>query len=257
MAMPYLLNAVYLLGLMMLSPWLLYKAITTGKYRRGLRAKVFGMHIPVTPSPLHPFGSGATPVAWFHGVSVGEIHLLRQVVVRFRQQHPNWECVISTTTDTGFDEARRHFPDLPVIFWPFDFSWAVYRTMSSVNPAFVVLAEGELWPNFLIAARKRGIRVAVINARLSPRSVRTYRLLSMLIRPLLRPIDLIAAQTEAYAEDYAALGADAGCIHVTGSVKYDGVAMDRQNPQTQPLRRLLNVQPRDVVWIAGSTQAPE
>src|SRR5713101_9330280 len=91
MPMPYLLNAFYLLGVVVLSPWLLYKAITTGKYRRGLRAKFFGMHIPVTPSPLHPFGSGAAPVAWFHGVSVGEIHLLRQVVARFRREHPHWE----------------------------------------------------------------------------------------------------------------------------------------------------------------------
>jgi 3-deoxy-D-manno-octulosonic-acid transferase len=255
--MPYLLSAVYLLGLLVLSPWLLYKAITTGKYRRGLRAKFFGMHIPVTPSPLHPFGSGAAPVAWFHGVSVGEIHLLRQVVARFRREHPHWECVISTTTDTGFDEARRRFPDLPVIFWPFDFSWAVHRTISSVNPTLVVLAEGELWPNFLIAARRRGVRVAVINGRMSPRSLRNYRLLSMLIRPLFKFIDLIAAQTEAYAENYAALGAGAESIHVTGSVKYDGVVTDRQNPQTQALRRLLNVQPKDVVWIAGSTQAPE
>src|SRR5438132_6957204 len=184
--MPNLLNAIYLFLVVLLSPWLLYKSLTTGKYRRGLWRKLTGAAF---------VRSDERPCVWFHGVSVGEIHLLRQVVARFRQRHPNWECVISTTTNTGFDEARRRFPELPVIFWPFDFSWAVHRTMSSVNPALVVLAEGELWPNFLIAARRRGIRVAVINGRMSPRSVRAYRLLSMLIRPLLRPIDLIAAQT--------------------------------------------------------------
>ena len=255
--MRYFLNGCYVAALLLLSPWLLYKTITTGKYRRGLRAKLFGTSYRVTPSPLHPYNAAGSPVAWFHGVSVGEIHLLRQVVARFRQLHPEWDCVVSTTTDTGYDEARRRFPDLPVIFWPFDLSWALERTLDAVNPSLVVLAEGELWPNFLLAARRRGIRVAVINARLSPRSARNYRWFGKPVRRLLKAIDLIAVQTEAYAEQFAAIGANPESIHVTGSVKYDGVATDRQNPQTLALRRLLNVQANDIIWIAGSTQAPE
>src|SRR5947209_20207953 len=107
--MPYLLNAVYLLLVLAASPWLLYKSFTTGKYRRGLLAKIVGRSL---------FRTGNRRCAWFHGVSVGEIHLLRQVVARFRQRHPNWDCVISTTTDTGFDEACKRFTDLPIIYWP-------------------------------------------------------------------------------------------------------------------------------------------
>src|SRR5690349_4921687 len=102
--MRFLLDAGYLLALFLFSPWLLYKAVRTGKYRRGLGAKLFGLspcHL-VTLSPCHP--------AWFHGVSVGEVHLLRQVVAAFRRRHPGRPCVVSTTTDTGFAEARRCFP---------------------------------------------------------------------------------------------------------------------------------------------------
>src|SRR5271157_379222 len=142
--MLYLLNAVYVFVLLCLSPWLLYKSLTTGKYRRGLWCKFTGRV---------PARAGTAPCAWFHGVSVGEIHLLRQVIAHFRQQHPGWECVVSTTTDTGFDEAVRRFPDLPVCYWPLDFTWAVRRGLRRVNPSLVVLAEGELWPNFLTAAR--------------------------------------------------------------------------------------------------------
>ena len=138
--MPFLLDALYLLILVILSPWLLWKALTTGKYRRGLWCKFFG---GVPPR------SGDSPCVWFHGVSVGEIHLLRQVITGFRRRHPDWQCVVSTTTDTGFDEARKHFADLPVFFWPFDFSWAVRRALRRVRPSLVVLAEGEMWPNFL------------------------------------------------------------------------------------------------------------
>jgi 3-deoxy-D-manno-octulosonic-acid transferase len=247
--MPYLLNVLYLLVLLVLSPWLIYKALTTGKYRRGLWQKLTGAAGSLPPPDR--------PRAWFHGVSVGEVHLLRQVVAAFRRRHPDWECVISTTTDTGFDEARKRFADLPVIFWPFDFTWAVRRALARVNPSLVVLAEGELWPNFLTAAKRRGVPVAVINGRMSPRSLRRYRWVRGLVRPLFGKVDLFAAQTDEYAAGFSALGARPDRIHVTDNVKYDGVTGDRTNPRTQELRRLLAIEPGDPVWIAGSTQAPE
>jgi 3-deoxy-D-manno-octulosonic-acid transferase len=246
--MPYLLNILYLLTLLVLSPWLLYKALTTGKYRRGLACKLTG-------SVPRPWGEG--PCAWFHGVSVGEIHLLRPVVAAFRARYPGWRCVISTTTDTGYDEACKRFPDLPVIYWPLDFTWAVRRALRRVRPGLVVLAEGELWPNFLWAAKRAGVPVAVVNGRMSPRSARRYVRLGPLARRLFGRLDLCLAQTEEYAASYRALGVRPQVVHVTGNVKYDGVQADRDNPRTQELKRLLSVAPNDLVWVAGSTQAPE
>ena len=78
--MPYLLNCAYLLGLLALSPWLAYKALTTGKHRRGVLHKLLGRSL---------VRDGDAPCAWFHGVSVGEVHLLREVVARFRRRHPD------------------------------------------------------------------------------------------------------------------------------------------------------------------------
>jgi 3-deoxy-D-manno-octulosonic-acid transferase len=192
---------------------------------------------------------------WFHGVSVGEIHLLRQVVARYRQRHPDHQCVISTTTDTGYTEACKHFAGLPVFYWPLDFSWAVRRALREVKPHLVVLAEGELWPNFLLAAKQQGVPVAVINGRMSPRSERNYRRLGPLARMVVRCPSVIAAQTEEYAAAYRALGAEN--VIVTGNVKYDGVEVDRDNLKTSELRRALAIADDDLVWIAGSTQAPE
>jgi 3-deoxy-D-manno-octulosonic-acid transferase len=245
--MPYLLDILYLLALVVLSPWLVYKALTTGKYRHGLWSKLAG------PAPR----SSDRPCAWFHGVSVGEIHLLRQVVAAFRQRHPDWECVVSTTTDTGFEEARRRIPDLEVIYWPLDFTWAVRRALHQVRPSVVVLAEGEIWPNFVLTAKRLGIPVAVINARMSPRSFRRYQRVRWLARRLFAHVDLFAVQTEDYADSFRALGAPPERVCVTGSVKYDGVETNRHNRRTAELRRLLAVAPDDLVWIAGSTQAPE
>jgi 3-deoxy-D-manno-octulosonic-acid transferase len=244
---PWLLNGIYLLALLLLSPWLVWRAIRTGRYRRGLLAKLFGQQ-PVPPQP---------GCVWFHGVSLGEIHLLRTLVPAFRKRHPKRPCVISTTTETGYDEARRTFPDLPVIFFPFDFSWAVRRTLKHLQPALVVLAEGEYWPNFLIAAQRLGVPVAVVNGRMSPRSFRRYQSVSWLARWLLNKLTLLAVQTEAYDACLCALGADRGRIRVTGSIKFDGVETDRRHRRTEELRRLLSVTSDDLVWIAGSTQAPE
>jgi 3-deoxy-D-manno-octulosonic-acid transferase len=246
--MSYLLDALYLLALIVLSPWLIYKSLTTGKYRRGLWRKFTG---------TTPRQNDDRPCAWFHGVSVGEIHLLCQLVALFRQHFPDWQCVVSTTTDTGFEEAGKRFPDSAVFYWPLDFSWAGRRALRRVKPSLVVLAEGELWPNFLLAARAAGIPVAVVNGRMSPRSARRCRWLRFLSRRVFASVDLFAAQTEEYAANFLALGAAAERVCVTGSVKFDGVEGERDNPRTRELARLLNIQAGDLVWIAGSTQAPE
>jgi 3-deoxy-D-manno-octulosonic-acid transferase len=243
-----LLNLLYLVALFLLSPWLLYKALTTGKYRRGLGCKLTG---------AVPRRWGKGPCAWFHGVSVGEIHLLRPVVAGFRVRFPGWKCVISTTTDTGYDEACKRFPDLPVIYWPLDFTWAVRRALRRVRPSLIILAEGELWPNFLRAAQRAGVPVAVVNGRMSPRSARRYGWLGPLARRLFGRLSLCLAQTEEYAAGYRALGVPAERLHITGNVKYDGALTDRHNPRTEALRQLFAVSADDLIWVAGSTQAPE
>src|SRR5262249_28678121 len=158
-----------------------------GKYRRGLWRKLTG-HGSARP--------GSAPCVWFHGVSVGEIHLLRPVVAGFRRRHPDWVCVVSTTTDTGFGEAQKHFGDAMGIYSPLDFSGAVCRSLRNLRPNLVVLAEGELWPNFLSAGRIANVPVAVINGRMSPRTVRRYQRLRLLAGSMFRNLALYLAQTE-------------------------------------------------------------
>src|SRR5207244_3675489 len=106
-----------------------------------------------------------------------------------------------------------------------------------------------------LAAKRRGVPVVVINARMSPRSFGRYRRLGFLSRWLIRQPSLIAAQTDEYAANFRALGAEA--VRVTGSVKFDGAKGERRNPKTAELRRLFAVTDDDLVWVAGSTQAPE
>ena len=248
--MPLLFDLFYLLALVLLLPWLVWRSMATGRYRRELSAKLLG-HVAVS-------NLDRKPVIWFHGVSVGEIHLLGVVVAAFRKRHSDWFVVISSTTDTGLDEARKRFADCAVIAFPFDFSWACDNALSAVRPDLVVLAESELWPNFLAAAARRKVPLAVINARMSPRSFGRLRRVAGAARALLfRHVSLFGVQSADYAERFQRLGVPAAKLVVTGSVKYDGATSNRSTPKAVELKRLLNLKERSVVWVAGSTHAPE
>ncbi len=241
-----LLDVVYLVALLLLSPWFIWRRWRRGRYRHEMGDKLRGL------SRELPDGA-----VWFHAVSVGEIHVLRQLVGAFRKRHPDRGCVISSTTDTGLAEARKCFPDLEVFAFPFDFSWSVQRTLDRVRPSLIVLCESELWPNFVLEVKRRNIPLAVVNGRMSPRSFGRYRMLGPTVRWLFRSLDLAAVQTEEYAAHFLSLGAIPGQVVVTGSIKYDGALTDRGNPRTVELRNLFGVSESDLVWVAGSTLAPE
>jgi 3-deoxy-D-manno-octulosonic-acid transferase len=246
--MPYLLNCVYLILIVCFSPWLAYAAIRQGKYRDGWGAKFLG---------LVPQRAGNRPCVWLHAVSVGEVNLLQPILAQLGQEHPTWECVISTTTRTGLALARKKYAGYPVFYCPLDFTWAVRHAMRRIRPAVLVLAELELWPNLIRAARQHGASVAVVNGRLSDKSYRGYRRIRPLVRRSLRCIDLIAAQNETYAERFRALGARPAAVHVTGSIKFDGAQTEPDNPATTRLRQLWSVPDEAFVLLAGSTQDPE
>src|SRR3954470_12590714 len=182
-----LLDAAYLAALLLLSPWLLWRAWRTGRYRRGLSDKLLGLRGDAPPPQ-----EGAV---WFHGVSVGEVVLLRQLVAAFRARNPDVPVVVSSSTDTGLEEARKVFADLVVFPFPFDFSWAVERTLNHLRPSLVVLAESELWPNFVLTAKRLTVPVAVVNGRMSPRSLSRYKLVAPLARWLFASLDVVCVQT--------------------------------------------------------------
>ena len=165
--------------------------------------------------------------------------------------------MLSTTSRTGYELARKKYANLTVFYCPLDFSWAVRTALRRVRPTMLVLAELELWPNLILAAKGQGIPVAIINGRMSDRSFPGYRRIGPFIARLLQRVDLIAAQNEESADRFRALGAPADRVHVTGSFKYDGAQTDRHNSRTTALRQLANIADDEIVFLAGSTQEPE
>lgn len=246
--MPWLLNLVYLVLGVAALPWLAIRRVRTGKGVAGWRTKLTG-DVPQLPP--------ADCRIWLHAVSVGEVLLLRRVVSGLQSRFPHAEIVLSTTTGTGFEVARQEFPQFLVFYFPFDFSWSVRRAIARIRPTTILLAELEVWPNLLLAADRAGVPLGIVNGRLGAKSFHRYHAIRWLIRGFFQRIQGIAAQTEEYAERFRVLGCAADRVIVTGSVKYDGLQTDRGNPRTRELRDAFGIAPDDLVFIAGSTQAPE
>ena len=247
--MAYLLNFVYAVLLLCLSPVICWRMIRHGRYRRGGMQKLFGLLPRVTSDK---------PVAWFHAVSVGEVLQTEKVVARFRKAtHDAFQVVVTTSTDTGFDLADARFDGCLVTWCPLDFSWAVKNAIARLRPRMLVLMELEIWPNLLSTCQKAGIHTAVVNARMSDNSFRGYRRIRPVLAALLSRLSLVAAQSQESADRLMSLGASGEATVVTGSVKFDGVQTNRRNEGTNALRQVLGVSREATVLIAGSTQHPE
>ena len=182
--MRWLLNAAYVLLLVSISPVITWRMFRHGRYRQGLAEKVLGRV---------DFRADGRPVVWFHAVSVGEVIQLQKVVDEFRRRtRDEFQIVVSTSTDTGWELVQKRFADCQKTWFPLDFSWAVSEAIRRIRPAQVVLMELELWPNFLAECHRLDVPVSIINARMSERSHRGYCRIRLLLKPLFTRLALVA-----------------------------------------------------------------
>ena len=192
---------------------------------------------------------------WLQAVSVGEVELARRLVAELQRLAPEQPVVVSATTATGLGLARRTLGEaVPVFACPLDLPGPVGRVLEAAQPRLLALVETELWPEMLHQAARRKVPVAVVNARLSEGSFSRYHRVVNLVRPLLAPLHLVLARTEADADRFAALGVPAGRISVTGNVKYDLGADQRPLVWAENVRRAAGERS---ILVAGSTMDGE
>jgi 3-deoxy-D-manno-octulosonic-acid transferase len=234
------LDLLYLLGLLLGSPWLLYRFVRSAGWR-DLSARLGLVDAP----------AGAV---WLHGSSVGEVRLLEPLVRLLEQR--DLPLIVSSHTATGVHSARRACPGHVVFRFPLDFSFIQRRLMARIRPRLLIVAESDLWPNHLLAAERQGVPVAVINAKLSERSFRLHRL-SRIVPRALRNVALVAAQTEAHAGRFEGLGVSRDRIAVTGNMKYDLTAGEVDEAARAALRLKLGFAPDACVIIGGSLHPRE
>ncbi len=161
---------------------------------------------------------GSRPI-WIHAASVGEVLAAEPLVRLLRERGgPQLPLLGSATSVAGRDAVRQHLR-APAMLLPADLPWVVRRTLRRLDPRALIILETELWPNLLCGAAWANIPVVLVSARLSPRAGAAYAWVQPLVRTVLRRVCAIAAQTEADAERFRALGAPPDRVHVVGSLK--------------------------------------
>ena len=238
-------QGVFLIAAIIWFPVLLWRLCFDRRYRRSFLPRTGRI----------PAMQGDRPRVWVHGVSVGEVKNLARLIEAVEARHPEVEIVVSATTPTGFDLARRLYGARPVVQYPLDFGNFPGRALDRVQPRCVLLMELEIWPNFLQAAARRSIPVAVVNGRISERSFRGYRLARGLL-PQFDWIESYCVQNETYRDRLLALGVSQERIAVTGNMKYDGVSLRGTSIESQRIRAWLSPDGREVL-VCGSTHPRE
>jgi 3-deoxy-D-manno-octulosonic-acid transferase len=235
-----LLAATLVLG----SPYWIYEMLRHGKYRKGLRER-----LGFVPLRLR---DDNRPSIWVHAVSVGEVLAVSELMRRLGTEFPQHRVVVSTTTDTGQVLARKLFGVENVFYFPLDFAFVVRRWLSALRPELIVIAETEFWPNFLRSAKHCGARVAIVNARISDRSLPGYRRWKGILHRVLAGIEMFLAQTAEDGKRLIQIGAPEERVFVGGNLKYD-VAAPMVAPIVGRLRKSFAESGAGPVLVSGST----
>jgi 3-deoxy-D-manno-octulosonic-acid transferase len=193
---------------------------------------------------------------WVHGASVGEIRAAAPMVQALHRKYPDRPLLVTTFTATGRRHARQLFGDRVVVsLIPYDLPFFVSRWLNCTRPAVAVILETEIWPNLYAACGKRGIPILLLSARMSERAFARYSRYASLARGALARVKLVAAQTEADAARFRALGAAESQLTVMGNLKFDVQAGSDLTDAARALREKLFG--ASAVWVAGSTREGE
>jgi 3-deoxy-D-manno-octulosonic-acid transferase len=238
------LRVLYLLAVYLAAPLvsllLLWRGLWDKSYRANFRER---------------FGFGAARPAggvWLHAVSVGEVQACAALVAALHRRHTDVPLTVTTFTPTGAARARALFGNVAEVrFVPFDLPGAVRRFFARVQPRLAVIFETELWPNLYRECGRRRIPLVLASARISARSAGRYQRLGRLFADTLAQAAVVAAQGDADAERFRALGADPASTHVTGNIKFDFELPPEIAARGTQLRRELA--PARPLWVAGST----
>jgi 3-deoxy-D-manno-octulosonic-acid transferase len=238
-----IIDFVYLLAAIGYSPIVIYRAVRHKRYRTGWEQR-FGKITRRFPEKN---------CIWLHAVSVGEVNAAKTVIKELQNKFPDFEIVISTTTDTGFARATNIFGEnFKVFYFPFDFSFIMRCAFRNICPAICLLMEQELWPNFLHFAQQSDVPVVIVNGRISDKAFARYKKVKPLAKLIWQKVTLVLAQTDRYAQRFITIGAPAENVIVTGSLKYDTSQITDKVKGADTLADQLNIAD-ERLWVAGAT----
>ncbi|MFH1208202.1 MAG: 3-deoxy-D-manno-octulosonic acid transferase [Candidatus Omnitrophota bacterium] len=198
-------------------------------------------------------------IVWLHAVSVGEVMAIEKFIHEWLASAPGYELLLTTVTPTGQRIAKKLAGErVHVCYFPFDLTPVVKHFLDLFRPVCLLLVETEIWPNLLTEAKRRNIPVGVVNARLSERSFKRYKLFPWLFKPLWEKLDFVLTQSEEDAARFRKLGVTEGSVRDMGNMKFDQAEWAAEGGvDVAGLRQAWGYAAEDLVWIAGSTHPGE
>lgn len=186
---------------------------------------------------------------------------VKALVKSIEKEFNNLDVIVSTNTNTGLSVAVKCFPGKKIFYFPLDLSWVVDRVLKAMQPSCVVLIELEIWPNFLITAAKMHLPVVLLNARISERSLKWYRVISKLSKEFFesfaRNENVFCARTKIDAGRIINLGISEAQVSVTGNMKFDNLVTDIPEDMKRRLMCLFEIDKENKVVVCGSTHEGE
>jgi len=246
-----LYNLLLLLAALFLLPYYLIRGVKYGKSRRGVRERL-GYYDPHLLESLKE-----KPVVWIHAVSVGESRAAVPLIKQIRKAYPDHQVLLSNVTETGHAIAMNNQDIDHCIFFPFDFSWAVKRSLTLIRPAVIVIVETEIWPNFTRQANQLEIPLLMVNGRISDRSYPRYRYVRFLLRPILESFSAFCMQSQADSERIIALGALSSRVENTGNMKFDHDLKTVRVGEVEENKKRFRLPESAAIFVAGSTHDGE
>jgi len=246
----FLYSLLLTVGFVVMLPRFAIDALRSGKYVTGLGQRLGKLpKLPVSERPL----------IWLHCVSVGETEAARPLVQALREHFPSYRLAISTTTVTGQQVAQRAFASdaVTIFYFPIDWAWTVRRVLRTLQPSVVLIMETELWPHLLRGCRQRSIPTALVNGRISPKSLRRYRKIRTFMNRVLNDLTMAMMQSDQDVSRILELGMPAQRTVRSGNLKFDVANVGGSDETTSKLRSRFGLNEKTSVIVAASTHAPE
>ena len=162
-------------------------------------------------------------VIMYHGVSVGEVIALENVIKKTKEEFPQYKIVVTTGTKTGQEIAHKKYADIAdfITYFPFDITYCVNVFLNKIKPTVVLIAETELWPIFSSSCKRRGIYLYCINGRMSDSTFSIYKKFRFFFRFVLQKYTKILTQSEIDMNKLLAIGAPEEKTSVMKNLKFD------------------------------------
>lgn len=162
-------------------------------------------------------------VIMFHGVSVGEIIALENLIKKTKETFPNYKIVVTTGTKTGQEIAHKKYDNIAdfITYFPFDITFCVEKFLNKIKPSVVLIAETELWPTFAAYCHNKNIPLFVINGRISDATFKSYRFLKGFFKELFKNYTEILTQSEEDKNKFIQIGAPESKTQVMKNLKFD------------------------------------